>query len=247
MIRRTLDQVRDDMPPKTVTYELVELSDQHRKFYEAIKDGVKAEADKIHLNSNNLLALTTRLRQATSCPSVLTSQTLVSSKVERCVEIAEELLEQGEKVVILSGFVEAVNSLATALQAWHPLVGTGEFSEQIVQQRVDQFQSDPNSKLFIGTHQKMGTGFTLNAGNYMICLDTQWTYASFSQSTDRIWRVTNDKPAFITVLACADTIDERVRELVELKKDLADYVVDGVQNNISESLANELLRIIREL
>ena len=247
MIRRTLDQVRDDMPPKTVTYELVELSDQHRKFYEAIKDGVKAEADKIHLNSNNLLALTTRLRQATSCPSVLTSQTLVSSKVERCVEIAEELLEQGEKVVILSGFVEAVNSLATALQAWHPLVGTGEFSEQIVQQRVDQFQTDPNSKLFIGTHQKMGTGFTLNAGNYMICLDTQWTYASFSQSTDRIWRVTNDKPAFITVLACADTIDERVRELVELKKDLADYVVDGVQNNISESLANELLRIIREL
>lgn len=247
MIRRTLEQVRDDMPPKTITYEVVELSDQHRKFYEAIKDGVKAEADKIHLNANNLLALTTRLRQATSCPGVLTTQALVSSKVERCVEIAEELLEQGEKVVILSGFVEAVNQIASMLQAWNPLVGTGEFSEQIVQQRVDQFQNDPNSKLFVGTHQKMGTGFTLNAGNYMICLDTQWTWASFSQSTDRIWRVTNDKPAFITVLTCKDTIDERVQELVELKKDLADYVVDGVQNHISETLANELLRIIREL
>ena len=247
MIRRTLEQVRDDMPPKTITYEVVELSDQHRKFYEAIKDGVKAEADKIHLNANNLLALTTRLRQATSCPGVLTTQALVSSKVERCVEIAEELLEQGEKVVILSGFVEAVNQIASMLQAWNPLVGTGEFSEQIVQQRVDQFQNDPNSKLFVGTHQKMGTGFTLNAGNYMVCLDTQWTWASFSQSTDRIWRVTNDKPAFITVLTCKDTIDERVQELVELKKDLADYVVDGVQNHISETLANELLRIIREL
>jgi SNF2 family DNA or RNA helicase len=46
---------------------------------------------------------------------------------------------------------------------------------------------------------------------------------------------------------CKDSIDERVQEIVELKKDLADYVVDGVQNSISESLSNELLKIIREL
>lgn len=171
IIRRTLDQVRDDMPPKTVTYEVVEMSDAHRKFYEAIKDGVKAEADKVKLNSSNLLALTTRLRQATACPRILTTQDLVSSKAERAVEIAEELLDQGEKVVIFSNFIETVNQIAAMLDRYKPLIGTGEFSEQTVQERVDRFQSDPNSKLFIGTHAKMGTGFTLNSGNYMICLD----------------------------------------------------------------------------
>ena len=55
-------------------------------FYEAIKDGVKEEADKIELKAGNLLALTTRLRQATACPSVLTTQDVESIKVNRAFE-----------------------------------------------------------------------------------------------------------------------------------------------------------------
>lgn len=249
MIRRTLDQVRDDMPLKNITYELVEMTDQHRKFYDAIVDGVKSEADKIKLNTSNLLALTTRLRQATTCPSVLTTQQIISSKVARAVEIAQDLLDAGEKVVIFSMFKEAVQTVATMLAQYSPLIGTGDFTEQVIKTRIDQFQNDPNSKLFIGTHQKMGTGFTLNAASYMICIDTPWTDASFSQSTDRIWRITNKMPAFVTVLTCADTIDERVREIVETKKDLSDYVVDDVDNDfaVSEALATELRRIITSL
>jgi SNF2 family DNA or RNA helicase len=112
---------------------------------------------------------------------------------------------------------------------------------------MDQFQNDPISKVFIGTHGKCGTGFTLNAASYMICLDTPYTHSSFSQSTDRIWRVTNTRPAFITVLSCSDTIDERVAEIVENKKELADFLVDGIHNSISDSLRNELYKIIKEL
>ena len=171
-IRRTLDQVRDDMPLKNINYELVEMSDQHRKFYDAIVEGVKSEADKIKLNTSNLLALTTRLRQATACPSVITSQPVLSSKVERAVEIAEDLLEQGEKVVILTMFKETVYQLAKMLEQYRPLVGTGDFTEQQIKDRIESFQNDPNSKVFIGSHAKMGTGFTLNAASYMICLDT---------------------------------------------------------------------------
>ena len=97
-LRRTLDQVRSDMPPKTVTLELLEPDDDQRKFYEAIKEGVKEEADKIELKSANLLALTTRLRQATTCPGLLTTQKISSCKVDRCVELIQELTSQGEKV-----------------------------------------------------------------------------------------------------------------------------------------------------
>ena len=247
-IRKTLDQVRDDMPPKTVTYELVEPSDEHRRFYEAIVAGVKSEADKIKLNASNLLALTTRLRQATSCPSALTSQRIKSTKLERCEEIVRDLAESGEKVVVMSNFKDAVYELAESLADLNPLVGTGDEKDQDVQIRVDSFQSDPAKKVFLATAQKIGTGYTLNAASYCVMIDTAWTDASFQQACDRIWRVNNDRPAFITVLECRDTIDERVREIVESKKSLADYVIDGADNGVAEdSLAKELRRIIAAL
>ena len=246
-IRRTLDQVRDDMPLKTVHYEVIEMSDTHRKFYDAVKEGVKEEADRVELKSGNLLALTTRLRQATACPAILTSQDILSSKLERCVEIVEDLVSQGEKVVILSTFKEPVYQLAKLLEKYKPLVATGDVDDQIAFSRMDQFQNDPISKVFMGTHGKCGTGFTLNAASYMICIDTPYTYSSFSQSTDRIWRVTNTRPAFITVLTCGDSIDERVAAIVENKKELADFLVDGKENSISSGLKDELMKIIKEL
>ena len=246
-IRRTLDQVRDDMPLKTVHYEVIEMSDAHRKFYDAVKEGVKEEADRVELKSGNLLALTTRLRQATACPAILTTQDILSSKLERCVEIVEDLVSQGEKVVILSTFKEPVYQLAKLLEKYKPLVATGDVDAQIAFSRMDQFQNDPISKVFMGTHGKCGTGFTLNAASYMICIDTPYTYSSFSQSTDRIWRVTNTRPAFITVLTCGDSIDERVAAIVENKKELADFLVDGKENSISSGLKDELMKIIKEL
>lgn len=246
-IRRTLDQVRDDMPLKTVHYEVIEMSDAHRKFYEAVKEGVKEEADRIELKSGNLLALTTRLRQATACPAILTTQDILSSKLERCIEIVEDLVSQGEKVVILSTFKEPVYQLAKLLEKHKPLVATGDVDDQTAFSRMDQFQNDSISKVFIGTHGKCGTGFTLNAASYMICIDTPYTYSSFSQSTDRIWRVTNTRPAFITILTCGDSIDERVAAIVETKKELADFLVDGKENSISIELKNELMKIIKEL
>ena len=237
------------MPLKNITYQIVEMSDQHRKFYDAIVDGVKSEADKIKLNTSNLLALTTRLRQATACPSVLTTQPIVSSKVERAAEIATDLLESGEKVVVFSMFKESVQALATMLAQYNPLICTGDYTEQQIKSSVEAFQTDPNSKLLIGTHQKMGTGFTLNSAQYLLCIDTPWTDASLKQSTDRIWRITNKYPAYVTVLTCADTIDERVREIVETKKDLSDYMIDGIENElaVSEQLSNEMRRIIQNL
>ena len=249
MLRRTLDQVRDNMPQKNISYEVVEMSSEHRKFYDAIVDGVKEEADKITLNTSNLLALTARLRQATADPGILTTQPIVSSKVERAVEIAQDLLDAGEKVVIFSVFKQPCYQIAKMLEQYKPLLGTGDFSDQDVQTRMVQFQNDPEAKLFIGTHAKMGTGFTLNAASYLIWIDQPYTDAAFSQSTDRIWRITNTRPAFVTVLTCQDTIDERVREIVETKKNLADYIVDDIQNDVavSDRLADELKKIILDL
>lgn len=248
-LRRTLDQVRTDMPPKTVTLEVLEPDETQRKLYEAIKEGVKEEADKIELKSANLLALTTRLRQATACPSLLTTQNISSCKVDRCVELIQELTSQGEKVVVLSVFKETLNDLAAKLDQFRFSVNTGDVPDAIVADNVSRFQDDPREQVFIGTWGKVGTGWTLNAASYLICIDTPYTAAMFDQGTDRIWRVNNDRPAFITVLICGDTIDERVQEIIERKKELGEYLVDGVEfsGQLNSKLDDELRAIIRDL
>ena len=248
-IRHTLDQVRSDMPPKTITLEVLEPDDDQRKFYEAIKEGVKEEADKIELKSANLLALTTRLRQATACPSLLTTQSISSCKVDRCVELIQELTSQGEKVVVLSVFKETLNELAAKLGQFRFSINTGDTPDAIVGNNVARFQEDPSEQVFAGTWGKVGTGWTLNAASYLICIDTPYTAAMFDQGTDRIWRVNNSRPAFITVLMCSDTIDERVQEIIEKKKELGEYLVDGVEfsGNINSKLDDELRDILRSL
>ena len=248
-LRRTLDQVRSDMPPKTVTLELLEPEDDQRKFYEAIKEGVKEEADKIELKTSSLLALTTRLRQASACPSILTTQAVSSCKVDRCVELIQELTSQGEKVVVLSVFKETLNELAAKLGEFRFSVNTGDIPDPVVASNVARFQDDPNEQVFIGTWGKVGTGWTLNSSSYLICLDTPYTAAMFDQGTDRIWRVNNTRPAFITVLMCKDTIDERVQQIIETKKELGEYLVDGVEfsNAINSKLDDELRAILRDL
>jgi SNF2 family DNA or RNA helicase len=78
----------------------------------------------------------------------------------------------------------------------------------------------------------------------MLMIDTPWTYSQFSQSCDRIYRITSDQNVYIRVLACAETIDERVIEIIDTKKDLSDYLVDGVENaRFTDELRDIILKL----
>ena len=247
-IRRTLYDVRADIPELTIDVEYLEMEEDQQKFYEAIKEGVKEEADKIELKAGNLLALTTRLRQATACPSVLTTQEIESIKVTRAFEYIQEITSQGEKVVVFSMFKEPLNQLAAKLDGFHFSINTGDSSDAIVFQNMTRFQDDPNEQIFLGTFPKCGTGYTLNSSMYMICIDTPYTYSLFEQGFQRVHRVNNTRPAFIKVLVCNETIDERVQQIVETKKELGEYLVDGVGDGTVDSrLTDELRSIIRDL
>lgn len=223
-LRRTKDML--NIPPKTLIKEVVELDERNRKFYDNVKDGVKEECDKVELKAGNVLALTTRLRQATACPSALTTEKIVSSKLNRAVELAEDIISQGEKVVIMCIFKESVIELKELLKQYNPLIGTGDVKDDVVSNNIDKFQNDSKYKVFIATTAKCGTGITLNAATYLICVDIPWTWALFEQVQDRIHRVTNTKPVFIYELICQDTIDEAVANIVETKKAFSDFIVD---------------------
>ena len=247
-IRRTLFDVRKDIPPLTIDVEYLEMEEDQQKFYEAIKEGVKEEADKIELKAGNLLALTTRLRQATACPSVLTTQDIESIKVTRAFEYIQEICSQGEKVVVFSMFKEPLNKLAAKLDQFRYSLNTGDTPDDLAFSNMTRFQEDPNEQVFLGSFGKCGTGFTLNSSMYLICIDTPYTFSLFEQGYQRVHRISNTRPAFIKVLVCSETIDERVQEIIETKKDLGEYLVDGVGDGTVDSrLTDELRAILRDL
>lgn len=228
-LRRTKDLM--SLPPKNIIDEYVEMSPEHKKFYESVKKGVKEECDKIELNTNNLLALTTRLRQATSCPSVLTSADVISSKLERCKDLTEDIVSQGDKVVIMTQFKESVYQLKEMLSNLNPLIGTGDMKDQEVSKNIDLFQNDNEHKVIICTQAKMGTGITLNRARYLIMLDEPYTDALYTQCTDRIHRINNTEAVFIYNLICANTYDEVVSHIVSRKRALSNYMIDNKEDD----------------
>ncbi len=228
-LRRTKDLM--SLPPKNIIDEYVEMSPEHKKFYESVKKGVKEECDKIELNTNNLLALTTRLRQATSCPSVLTSADVISSKLERCKDLTEDIVSQGDKVVIMTQFKESVYQLKEMLSDLNPLIGTGDMKDQEVSKNIDLFQNDNEHKVIICTQAKMGTGITLNRARYLIMLDEPYTDALYTQCTDRIHRINNTEAVFIYNLICANTYDEVVSHIVSRKRALSNYMIDNKEDD----------------
>lgn len=239
-LRRTKDLL--DLPPKNIIKEYIEMEDSHRKFYDNIKLGIKKECDKVNLLPNNVLSLVTRLRQATSCPSMLTSSNIVSSKIERCIDLVDEITSCGDKVVIFSNFKEPLYQLNDLLKQYNPLIGTGDMKDEDVSNNIDLFQNNDINKVFLATTQKMGTGVTLTKANYMIFLDSCWTSALQEQCEDRIHRIGSTKPVFIYRLICNNTIDEKVDDILERKEALSEFIIDNKQDNkIIDILKNYIL------
>ena len=238
-LRRMKDLLQ--LPPKTIINEYVDMDAKHQQFYQHIVDGVVDEVDKVKISTASLLAMVTRLRQATALPSILTTENIPPSKVNRCVELVNELVENGEKVVIFSTFKDTCYEISKQLPFKHVLC-TG--NEKDLMPYADQFQNDDECKAFIGTWQKCGTGITLTKGTSMIFIDTPWTDSDYLQAQDRIYRIGTNKSVTIYNLICTGTIDERVLQLVTSKGAISDYIVD---DKISANTLNSLRQYIEDL
>lgn len=233
-----------NLPEKTIIEEQVDMSESQRLFYNNVENGVIEEVDKVKLKPNVIMGMIMRLRQATACPAILTSKSVPSAKIERACDLVEQITSEGNKVVIFSTFKQTVELLQKELIDFNPLIGTGDIDDEEISANVDQFQSNENNKVFIGTWQKCGTGLTLTAASYMIFIDTPWTDAAFTQACDRIYRIGTEKPVTIYNLITADSVDEKVLEIVNDKAAISDYVLDGT---ITQKGLTSLQKYIEEL
>lgn len=241
-LRRKKDLLK--LPPKTIVKEYVEMDDRQATFYDNIKQGIIDEVDKVKISTTNLLSMISRLRQATSLPSILTSENINSAKIDRICDLTEQLMSNNEKVVIFSTFKEPIYELAKRLSKYNPSINTGDVKDDVISNNIEEFQTNPEAKIFLGTWEKVGTGITLTAASNLIFESCPWTAAAKQQAEDRIFRIGTTKNVFIYDIITKDTIDEQVDEIVQRKSAISDYIVD---DKITEDGLKSLRKYIEEL
>ena len=227
-LRRRKEDVLD-LPDKTMITEYVEMGKEQRALYDEVAAGIASELDKLEqpITIMQEIAINMRLRQITASPSMLSTAVTKSAKLSRLCELVAEIVAQGDKIVIFNTFKQAAYDEAELLKEYNPLICTGNQSDIEIEENKRLFEKDEH-KVMICTWQKMGTGHTLTPANYMIFVDTPYTAASYEQACDRIYRIGQNKKVFIITLITKDSYDERVKEIIERKEQLAGYLVDNI-------------------
>lgn len=225
MLRRTKQDVLD-LPPKVHTVEYVDMTKDQIKVYGEIKSDLKNNIDKIKI-SNDPLSQMIRLRQVTGYPGILSTTVTESAKMDRMVEMVDEITSMGQKAIVYSQWEMMTEVAKKKLSQYNPAYITGSVKAGVRMAEVERFQKDPNCKVIIGTIGAMGTGLTLTAASNVIFLDDPWNRAIKDQAEDRAHRIGTKGTVRIITLVCKDTIDERILNLVERKGRMSDMIIDG--------------------
>lgn len=225
MLRRLKTEVLD-LPEKIRKIEYVDMTSKQNQIYKEVYNGVMSDLQKIKF-SNNPLSMMIRLRQATGWTGIISNTVQESAKMERMIELVQEIVASGQKAIIFSNWESITEVAKEKLKSYNPAYITGATKADERMKEVDRFQNDDKCRVIIGTIGAMGTGLTLTAAQNVIFLDSPWNMALKAQAEDRAHRIGTKGTVNIITLVCKNTIDERIEELVEKKGQIADALVDG--------------------
>ena len=237
MIRRTKEMVAPELPPKTEELLTVEMPSEMRKAYN--KELVKARLSADSYSTVNILAAITRLRMFCCAPELLEGyqETLTSPKVEMLMEQLDALLGSGHSVLVFSQFTSMLKLIERRLddaQINHRMI-TGEVPVEKRARIVQEFEEDKNPSVFLLSLKAAGTGLTLTKADYVFLFDPWWNPAVENQAIDRTHRIGQDKPVFAYRLIVRDSIEEKVLQIVEAKRQLFAEVIDNVDASGNDS------------
>lgn len=225
MLRRLKTEVLD-LPEKIRKIEYVDMTSKQNQIYKEVYNGVMSDLQKIKF-SNNPLSMMIRLRQATGWTGIISNTVQESAKMERMIELVQDIVASGQKAIIFSNWESITEVAKEKLKSYNPAYITGATKADERMKEVDRFQNDDKCRVIIGTIGAMGTGLTLTAAQNVIFLDSPWNMALKAQAEDRAHRIGTKGTVNIITLVCKNTIDERIEELVEKKGQIADALVDG--------------------
>jgi len=232
--KRKIDALKD-LPEKIYQKIIFELSDKEYKIYDEIESNVVNEF--LEKKVSNPLTIMIRLRQY-----------VAQLKIKYLKELVENILETGEKIIIVDMFK---NTLYELKEIFGDIAGlhTGDQSVEERAEIVNKFQ-DPNSeiRIFLGSIQTANYGLTLTAANRMFIISLPYSVGEYDQVSDRCHRIGQKNIVNIYPLIFKETIDEYIFSLIESKRTEIVKVMDNedYKSNISESVLREVIKKIGE-
>ena len=248
MLRRTKQEVVEELPDKTEITMPVELSEDELAVYEVIRRRAKEllEDEKASASvSVNTLAEITRLRQA-ACSAQLAEKNWKGecSKINVLTDLLSEIVGGGNAVLVFSQFTSFLAMVRQALdkQKQPYLYLDGSVPVQQRDQLVQQFQRG-QCPVFLISLKAGGLGLNLTGANYVIHLDPWWNPAIEEQATDRAYRIGQRQNVTVYHLISQHTIEEKILRLHQTKRNLADAMLSGTSES-HKLTSKDLLNMI---
>lgn len=233
VMRRTKSSVLSELPPKTEQTVYIDMDDNEKAFYEAVRqsaiDNIAKSDDHAGKRKIHILAELTRLRRACCHPRLVNDAIdIQSSKMRIFGKLVEELLENNHKALVFSqyvGYLDLVREQLDRMQVSYQYLD-GSTSAADRQKQVNAFQSGESS-IFLLSLKAGGSGLNLTEADYVIHLDPWWNPAVEDQASDRAHRMGQTRPVTIYRLVMKDSIEEKILALHNDKRELADELLEG--------------------
>jgi superfamily II DNA or RNA helicase len=233
ILRRTKDQVAKELPQKLEQTVYCELDTGQRKLYDELRDHYRRallgriETQGIGKSKMQILEALLRLRQAACHPGLLDPKRKheLGAKLEVLMARLTEVIAEGHKALVFSQFTSLLHIVRLHLDQQSVVYEYLDGKVRDRQSRVERFQSDPDCPLFLISLKAGGVGLNLTAAEYVFLLDPWWNPAVEAQAIDRAHRIGQSKRVFAYRLIAKDTVEEKVLELQNTKRNLADAII----------------------
>ena len=258
MLRRTKDEVLD-LPPKVRTWFDVELHPFAIDHYNNILREVFSKVDLIEVLDETSAALEMSTEEQDDLDESIDTTDLGNAmgrvtqvrraiafiKCKHTIRFVENALEQGEKVIIFTSFLNTMERFRKHFKDRAVYV-SGNVPTHARQDRVDQFQNDENIRVFVANMHIAGVGINLTAARQVVFNDLDWVPANHWQAEDRAYRIGQTGTVNVTYMIANGTIDSFVKTVLETKAALMESIVEG-SILLSDSEANLQLDVLSEL
>lgn len=253
VLRRLKREVLKDLPEKLEEHVYAPLEGEQKKLYGAhvqrIKMMLEQKDEQEFKNSKiEILSELTRLRQICCNPGLIYEKYEGNAqKMEVCLELIENAVQGGHKILLFSQFTSMLQLLQEKLDergiTFYTLTGNTGKEKRI--QLVDRFNRDDTS-VFCISLKAGGTGLNLTAADVVIHYDPWWNLAVQNQATDRAHRIGQTQVVTVYKLVMKHTIEENILKLQEMKKELAEQVLGGEQVGTARFSRDELLALLED-
>ncbi len=233
ILRRTKEMVARDLPPIATQTVMCSMSEQQREMYEREKSGFRnellgVESSQLMSGRTKFMALQalTRLRMIANHPAMISeAYDGTSGKMETALEYIGNIVGEGHKVLVFSAFVRDLALLRRALDessidtSWL----TGSTTDR--QAVIDEFCRSERKKVFLISLKAGGVGLNLTCADYVLMLNPWWNPAAEMQAVSRAHRIGQTKNVMVYKLLTEGTIEEKIAQLQERKRQLAQDII----------------------